>query len=259
MNADWRERYEKAIDIAKKAGRIALDYFDQNLQVEIKGDSSPVTLADRRTEAFLREELQQAFPKDGFLGEEYGSTPGSSGYRWIIDPIDGTRSFIRGIPLWATLLGLEFNGELIAGIVDAAPLGHTYHALRGQGSFRNDRPIQVSQQGELAKSIVFYSSLSWFLKAGKEKEFIELVKRSERQRGYGDWYGFLLVAQGSGEVMVEEGVHAWDIAALIPIVEEAGGKMTDWDGRVDILRSDVIATNGLLHEETLGILQGRKG
>lgn len=259
MNSDWRERYEKAIDIAKKAGRIALDYFDQNLPVEIKGDSSPVTMADRRTEAFLREQLQQAFPKDGFLGEEYGSTPGSSGYRWIIDPIDGTRSFIRGIPLWATLLGLEFNGELIAGIVDAAPLGHTYHALRGQGAFRNDRPIQVSQQGELAKSIVFYSSLSWFLKAGKEKEFIELVKRSERQRGYGDWYGFLLVAQGSGEVMVEEGVHAWDIAALIPIVEEAGGKMTDWDGRVDILRSDVIATNGLLHEETLGILQGRKG
>src|SRR5215218_10232005 len=109
MSADWRARYEKAIEITRRAGQVALRYFDTNLTVETKGDSSPVTVADRETEQALRGALQEAFPGDGFLGEEYGDTPGTSGYRWIIDPIDGTRSFVRGVPLWATLVGLEYK------------------------------------------------------------------------------------------------------------------------------------------------------
>ncbi|MFO0876804.1 MAG: inositol monophosphatase family protein [Gemmataceae bacterium] len=256
MNADWRQRYEKAIEITRRAGQVALRYFDTDLQVEMKGDASPVTIADRETEQVLRAGLSEAFPTDGFLGEEYGDTPGSSGYRWIIDPIDGTRSFVRGIPTWGTLLGLEYKGELIAGIAESPPFGQTYHALRGQGAFRNDRKIHVSTVDDLSQSMVFYSSLSWFLKAGKETEFTDLVRRSDRQRGYGDWYGFLLVAQGSGEVMVEHGVHAWDIAAIQPIVEEAGGRMTSWNGTFDLFAPDVIASNGKLHEEVLSILHG---
>jgi histidinol-phosphatase len=254
MNSDWRSRYEQAIDITRNAGQHALQYFDVSVKVDYKGDSSPVTVADRETEQLLRTALSEAFPSDGFLGEEYGDTPGTTGYRWILDPIDGTRSFVRGIPLWATLVGLEFKGEMVAGVVDCPPLGHTYHALRGNGAYRNDRRISVSDETDLSKSLVYYSSLSWFVKAGKEQHFLNLVRASERQRGYGDWYGFMLVAQGSGEVMVEHGVHAWDVGAIIPIVEESGGRFSDWDGKIDIHRPDTLVTNGKLHDRVLGIL-----
>jgi histidinol-phosphatase len=258
MNADWRARYEKALAITRDAAKIALRYFDTELTVETKGDASPVTVADRETEQALRRGLQAAFPGDGFLGEEFGDSPGSTGYRWILDPIDGTRSFVRGIPIWATLVGLEYRGELIAGIVEAAPFGHTYHALRGHGAYRNDRRIHVSGEADLGKSMVFYSSLSWFLEAGKEREFLQIVRGSERQRGFGDWYGFLLVAQGSGEVMIDSGVHPWDLAGIWPIVEEAGGRMTDWSGQFDLHAPDVVASNGNLHDEVLAILNGKK-
>ncbi len=139
--------------------------------------------------------MTEAFPGDGFLGEEYGETPGTTGYRWILDPIDGTRSYVRGIPIWAVLVGLEYKGELISGIVDATPLGNTYHALRGEGSYRDQRRIRVSHETDLSRSLLFYSSLSWFVKARREKEFLELVRLTERQRGFGDWYGFMLVAK----------------------------------------------------------------
>ncbi len=256
MNPDWRTRYEKAIDITRRAGQVALRYFDTALTVEWKGDKSPVTVADRDTEQVLRSELSAAFPGDGFLGEEFGDTPGTTGYRWVLDPIDGTRSFVRGVPLWAVLVGLEYQGEVIAGIVDAAPLGHTYHALRGHGAYRNERRIHVSEETDLARSLVYYSSVSWFLKAGREQAFLDLVRRTERQRGYGDWYGFMLVAQGSGEIMIEHGVHAWDVAAILAIIEEAGGRFSDWEGRRDIHRSDVLASNGKLHDEVLRIVAG---
>ncbi len=257
MNADWRSRYQKALEITRAAGQVALQYFDTPLKVDLKGDQSPVTIADRETEMTLRQGLEQAFPGDGFLGEEFGETPNSTGFRWILDPIDGTRAFVRGIPLWATLVGLEYRGELIAGIVDAPALGHTYHALRGNGAYRNTRKISVSDQSDLSRAILFYSSLAWFLKANKEKEFTELVRRTEKQRGYGDWYGFLLVAQGSGEIMIEHGVHAWDVAGILPIVEEAGGRMTAWNGKFELFAPDVIATNGKLHEQVLAIVHGK--
>src|SRR5437764_9745398 len=145
MNADWRNRYEVALDAAKSAGQFALQYFDQGIAVEWKADDSPVTMADKGAEQLLRQTLLGKFPGDGFLGEEFGDTPGSSGYRWIIDPIDGTRSFVRGIPIWATLVGLEYKGEQIAGVVDVPAMGNTYRALRGDGAYRDDRPLHVSE------------------------------------------------------------------------------------------------------------------
>ena len=197
-----------------------------------------------------------AFPDDGFLGEEYGDTPGTSGFRWIIDPIDGTRNFVRGIPIWATLVGLEYQGEQIAGVAEAPGLSMTWRALRGDGAYRDERRIRVSDVSDLSTSMLFYSSLSWFMKAGRQDAFLDLTLKTERQRGFGDFYGYVLVAQGAGEVMVEHGVHAWDIAALKPIVEEAGGRFTDWDGGADITQPDVIVSNGKLHDEVLGILAG---
>jgi histidinol-phosphatase len=259
MNPQWRQRYEVAVEATRRGGQTALRYFDGALEVETKADQSPVTIADRETETLLRQALAEAFPTDGFLGEEHGDAPGTSGYRWIIDPIDGTRNFVRGIPIWATLVGLEYQGEVIAGVCDIPTLGHTYRALRGDGAYRNEKRIRVSDGTDLSQAIVFYSSLSWFMKAGREREFLELSRRAERLRGFGDFYGHVLVAQGSGEIMIEHGVHAWDVAAIQPIVEEAGGRFSDWEGNVTIHRPDVLITNGKLHDEVLRILARTPG
>src|SRR5439155_1308319 len=238
--------------------RKALGYFEAVLAVEWKTDQTPVTVADRETEQELRSSLQRLFPGDGVFGEEYGDLPGTSGFRWVIDPIDGTRSFVRGIPVWATLVGLEYKGEQIAGVAAAPALGQTWHALRGGGAFRDGRPIHVSEVSELSEALFFYSSVSWFVKANRQDAFMELVRRTQRQRGFGDFYGFVLVAQGSGEVMAEYGIHFWDVAALKPIVEEAGGRFSDWNGTPRVDRPDVLASNGRLHEQVLQILGGSK-
>jgi histidinol-phosphatase len=256
MNADWRNRYDAALIAAEQAGKFALQYFDRDIAVEWKADDSPVTIADRGAEDLLRKALVGQFPGDGFLGEEFGDTPGSSGYRWIVDPIDGTRSFVRGIPLWACMVGLEYKGELIAGVVALPAMKHFYRALRGDGAYRDQRRLSVSSIKTLDKSHVYYSSISWFTKAGADKQFLDLVGLTERQRGFGDFFGFMMVAQGSGEIMIEHGVQAWDVAAIAPIIEEAGGKLTAWDGKLDIDRPDVLATNGLMHETALRIING---
>ena len=254
VNPDWRARYEVAVEAASKAGKLALSYFDGDLKVELKKDSSPVTVADREAEALLRKSLLGKFPGDAFLGEESGDSPGTTGYRWIIDPVDGTRSFVRGIPIWATLVGLEYRGEQIAGVAEVPALGLTYRALRGDGAYRGSRRIRVSDIASLSDAQIFYSSLSWFIKAGCQDNFLDLAGRTHRQRGFGDFYGFVLVAQGSGELMVEHGVSPWDVASMQAIVEEAGGRFSNWDGSVSIYRSDVLASNGKLHETALKIL-----
>lgn len=255
MNHDWRTRYEAAVQAAREAGDFAMQYFDQEVAVEWKEDHSPVTIADRGAEGLLRQTLLKHFPGDGFLGEESGSTPSSSGYRWIIDPIDGTRSFVRGIPLWATMVGLEYQGEQIAGVVYLPAMNQVYHALRGHGAFRDERRLRVSAVDSLERAHVYYSSIRWFSRVNQDQPFMKLYNITERQRGFGDFYGFVLIAQGSGDIMVEHGVHPWDLGALIPIVEEAGGRMTDWSGKVNIDSPDVIASNGILHDQTLAILR----
>jgi histidinol-phosphatase len=173
-----------------------------------------------------------------------------------VDPIDGTRAIVRGIPHWATLVGLEHQDEPIAGVAVEPVLDRAYHALRGTGAFRDGQPIHVSPIERLDESVLFYSSLAWFVKAGKQDTFLKLVARTQKQRGYGDYYGHLLVAQGSGEVMVEHGVHTWDVAALKVIVEEAGGRFTDWNNHPTIHSPDVIASNGRVHDIVLAILRG---
>ncbi len=261
MNPDWTSRYDFMARAAQEAGRIALNYFpdidsaDFASQVVWKSDNSPVTVADRDAETCLRKLLLDAFPGDGFYGEEFGMTDGDSGYRWIVDPVDGTRNFVRGIPLWATLIGLEYKGEPIAGIAYEPVVGHLFRALRGDGAYRGDKRIRVSTVDKLDDAMMFYSNIDWFIAAGKQDCFIELAKRTQRQRGFGDYYGHLLVAQGSGELMAEHGVHPWDIAAIKVIVEEAGGRFTDWSGVPTIHKPDVLTSNGLLHDECLAILQ----
>ena len=223
--------------------------------MEWKHDLSPVTVADREAEALLRTTLLGKFPGDGFLGEESGDAPSTSGFRWIIDPVDGTRSFVRGVPLWGTLVGLEYRGEQIAGVARCRPWDTTYRALRGDGAYRGERRIRVSEVATLEEAHLFYSSISWFVKAGRQRQFLDLARRTQRQRGFGDFYGFVLVAQGSGELMIEHGVHPWDMAALMPLLEEAGGRLTDWNDQPTVYQPDVIASNGRLHAEALRILR----
>ena len=256
MNREWTARYETAVAVAQRAGQLALGYFDQGLAVEWKSDQSPVTVADREAERLLKTALLGTYPNDGFLGEESGEHKGSSGFRWIIDPIDGTRSFVRNIPIWATLVGLEYKDEPIVGVCVLPAMNQTFRALRGDGAYRDDRRIHVSDVTSLSDAMMFYSSISWFVKAGKRDEFLNLAVQTQRQRGFGDFYGHILVAQGSGEFMVEHGVHSWDVAALLPIVEEAGGRFTDWNSTRSIHTTDVIASNGRIHDEALRLLRG---
>jgi histidinol-phosphatase len=257
MNPEWQSRYEAAVEAAQRAAQLALNYYNGEFAVELKADETPVTVADREAESLIRSTLLSKFPNDAFLGEEHGDQPGTSGFRWIIDPVDATRNFVRGIPIWATLVGLEHNGEPIAGIVVVPALGQTYRAVRGEGAFRNDRRIHVSEVATLEQSTIFYTSLKWFTAAGREQEFLEVVRRTQTQRGFGDFWGHILVAQGSGELMIEQGVHIWDVAAVYPIIVEAGGRFTDWDGNVTIARPDVIVSNGRVHDEVLRIVQRR--
>ena len=255
MDAAWRSRYEVMVQAAKAAGELALSFFDRDVTVEWKHDQSPVTIADRHAEQLLRGLIATAFPGDGFLGEEFGDTPGTTGYRWIIDPIDGTRCFVRNIPHWATLVGLEYKGEMIAGVSFAPGDNQLFRALRGDGAFKNDKRVRVSDVPALDQSLACYSGIQFFQDAGKEATFLKVMRGVDRARGFGDYYGFVLVAQGSCEVMVDYGVHIWDIAGLKVIVEEAGGRFTDWDGGSDLNRPDCVASNGKVHDAALAILR----
>ena len=255
MNADWRCRYEVMVEAARAAGLVALGYFDRDVDVQWKEDQSPVTIADRSAEQALRQRLAGAFPNDGFLGEEFGDSPGSTGYRWIIDPIDGTRCFVRKIPHWATLVGLEYKGEMIAGVSYAPAEGHLFRALRGDGAYKADRRVRVSDVSALEQALACYSGVQFFQEAGKERQFLNVLRGVDRARGFGDYYGFVLLAQGSCDLMVDYGVHIWDIAGLKVIVEEAGGRFTDWDGGHDLERPDCLATNGKLHDAALALLR----
>ena len=255
MNPEWRTRYELAVEAARTAGDLAKTIYDTAVEVEWKADNSPVTVADKRAEESIRAAVKRHFPGDGFLGEEYGVEPSATGFRWVIDPIDGTRSFIRHIPIWATLVGLEYRGEQIGGVVYIPVFNQLYRALRGDGAYRDDRRVRVSDVSSLSESLLCYSSIGWFRRAGREATFLELASKTQRQRGYGDFYGFVLVAEGAVELMVEHGVNPWDVAATKAIVEEAGGTFTDWDGTPTIDRPDVLASNGKLHREVLDILK----
>ena len=258
MQAGIKDRYHAALAAVKKASNAAWIHFQNGVAVETKADSTPVTVADREAESILREELGGLFPNDGFLGEEFGDQPGLSGYRWIADPIDGTRNFVRGVPLWGTIIGLEYQGDLIAGVCACPGTGQTWHAMSGAGAYLGDRRIRVSDFTDLSKSHIYYSSITYFDRQGKAQAFLDLVRETERQRGFGDYFGFMLVAQGAGEAMIDHGVHAWDVAACKPISEEAGGKMTNWDGGWDLFKPDIIASNGNIHAHLVKSLGGNK-
>ncbi len=251
-----RTLLEFAVDAAWEAGRITLAHFQTALTVEHKADRSPVTVADRRAEEKLRALIRQQYPHDAICGEEFGEDEGSSGYRWILDPIDGTKSFVRGVPLYGVMVGVEAGGEPLAGVVHLPALGEMVYAARGLGCFWNGRRTHVSSVDRLDQALLTVTNPAAFAPAGKEAAYKALCAATQVQRGWGDCYGHILVATGRAEVMLDPVMNVWDCAALQPIIEEAGGTFTDWKGQPTIYGGDAISTNGRLFEQVVSLVQG---
>jgi histidinol-phosphatase len=245
-----------AIDAAREAGAIAMTYYTGGFDVTIKPDDTPVTQADHETEEAIVAALGRAFPDWGFLGEEFGAR-GATDIRWIIDPIDGTKNFVRHIPVWATLLALEAHGEIVAGVIHNPVSGELYAARRGGGARLNGRRVTVSDVGDLWTATLLHAGLRLYRKAGVWDGLVRLVDATERQRGFGDYLGYTLVAEGKAEIYVEVDLKPWDLAPCKIVVEEAGGRFTDLSGAPTIYSGHALATNGRLHEAALALLAGR--
>jgi histidinol-phosphatase len=225
--------------------------------VETKPDLTPVTEADRAVETALRARLAADRPTDAVLGEEEGEHPGSGGAtrRWVIDPIDGTKGYARGIPVWATLVALEHEGVPVVGVVSAPALGTRWWAARGLGAFRDGEPIRVSAVERIEDAHLSYDSVSAFDAEGGDAAFLALARRCWRTRAFGDFWSHVLVADGSIDIAVEVGgLRLWDLAAPMVVVQEAGGRFTDLRGEARADGGDVLATNGLLHDAALHAL-----
>jgi len=245
---------DAAVEAARAAGAIALKYFRGRFEVTLKPDATPVTQADREAERAIVEILGRAFPDHGVLGEEFGGH-GSTEVRWIIDPIDGTKNFVRGIPVWATLIGLEERGEITVGVIHNPVTGELYTARRGGGAFLNGERIRVSAIAELGGATLVHAGLGLFRAAGRWESFVRLVDATERQRGFGDYSGYGLVAEGKAELYLEVDLKPWDLAPCKILVEEAGGRFSDLDGRPTIYSGTALATNGRLHDAALALLR----
>ena len=244
-----------AVDAARAAGTIALGYYHGGFEITIKPDQTPVTQADREAEQAIVGILRSAFPDVGVLGEEFGAE-GPRERRFIIDPIDGTKNFVRRIPIWATLIALEDDGEVVAGVIHNPAAGELYTARRGGGARLNGVPVHVSDVSSLSASYLVHAGLNILRRGPNWKGFLRLVDATDRQRGFGDYVGYGLVADGRSEIYAEADLQPWDLAPCKIVVEEAGGRFTDFDGRPTIYTGTALATNGRLHDAALALLRG---
>lgn len=259
-------RLELAVDAAREAGEITLESFASagGPEVERKADGTPVTAADRRAERRLRRRIEEAFPGDGVVGEEHPDREGESGYRWILDPVDGTRSFVRGVPLYGTLVAVERDGRPEAGVIRMPALDETVWAARGGGAWHRRGgadPVRasVSDRSRLSEALFLTTEVATWRRKGAADAYRALEDRCRLARTWGDCYGYLLVATGRAEVMVDPYVNLWDAAALVPVLEEAGGTLTDWRGRPRADGGDAVATNGAVAEQVLEMLEAGSG
>jgi histidinol-phosphatase len=243
---------DEAVDLARQAGRLSLRWFGRpDLRVDRKGDGTPVTEADRAVERFLREEIMARHPEDGIVGEEEESRPSSNGCEWVIDPIDGTKAFSRGVPLYANLLAFEDEHGSAVGVVNVPALGEMVWAGRGRGCFLNGASTQVSDRGTLSEACLSSSGYE-----GWDEDSLLRVKRAGVMlRTWGDGYGFLLVATGRIDAMVDPAAARYDLAPMPVILAEAGGTFTDLSGRSRASGGSAVATNGRIHEQLLTCLR----
>jgi len=248
------------------ADELAMRHFRRDLVIETKPDRTFVTQADQAIERAIRDRIAAAYPDHGLVGEEYGEADGAGRVRWYIDPIDGTHNFMRGVPLFGTLLAAERDGELVVGVMSAPALGTRWYARRGGGAWAVDalgpgagtpRRIGASRVGTLADAQVLHASAEEIAASGLAPGLPALIRSSWRDRGFGDFWGYALVAEGAAEAMVEVGPHSWDLAAASVLVEEAGGRFTDLEGAPTIHSGNALATNGVLHDTILERLHQR--
>lgn len=267
----WSEELRFATRIAREAGQLTLRWFrtatSDGPGVEDKADGSPVTTADREAERLLRRRIAERYPADGVLGEEDGEESGRSGRRWILDPIDGTRSFIHGVPLYGIMVALEDQGRVVVGVLHFPALAETVAAASGLGCLWNGRPAAVSTMDRLDRALVLTSgdiltgdpaiSASDGSAAARAADLARLAGRAGTFRTWGDCYGYALVATGRAEAMLDPSLNTWDAAAVRPIIEEAGGVFTDWDGKATHESGHAVATNAALTDAVQRVLSDR--
>lgn len=248
------------IEIARAAGEHTLRYFrSDSLVIDAKSDDSPVTVADREAEQLVRQLVAERFPTDTVQGEEFAEKTGTSRYRWVVDPIDGTKSFVCGVPLYSTLLAVECDGAPLGGVIFIPALDEIIAAASGQGSWHRRGSeswsrAAVSSKTNLSEAVFVTSQVDAFAERGAGDAYLRLEESAWLTRSWGDGYGYLMVATGRAEIMIDPICNAWDVAAIMPVVVEAGGRFTDWKGGDTTRGGDGVGTNGKLHDAVLEIL-----
>jgi histidinol phosphatase-like enzyme (inositol monophosphatase family) len=254
MPSDLRDLLGFAQEIAWQAGRSTLGYFQRELAVDLKDDATPVTVADREAEQILRRAIAARFPDHDVVGEEFGEERRGSSHLWILDPIDGTRSFIHGVPLYSTLVGLEIDGEMAVGVAYFPGLDDMVAAAAGAGCWWNGRPARVSSVSRLDEALIVYTDVGE-IAATRPGVWERLQAATGLQRGFADAYGAFMVATGRAEIAIDGIMKPWDCAALMPILKEAGGTFTDWSGTPTIYGRGGLSTNAALLEAVLKVLE----
>ncbi len=244
-----------ALDTVWQAGRITLGHYQTGIAADRKMDNSQVTLADKQAEMKIRQLIQEKWPDHGLIGEEFGDVNPDAEYRWVIDPIDGTRSFISGVPLYSTLLALLDGERPLLGVIHFPALNETIYAVRNEGCYWNGRRVRVSTTEKMEDAVMLISGLNHFVDQNQVDAWQRLVEATYVQRTWGDAYGYALVATGRAEIMVDPAMHLWDCGPLQVIMEEAGGTFTDWKGNATIYAGESIATNGVLYENVMNLIK----
>ena len=251
---ELKELLEFAVELGRGAGEITLQYFQKKPETSTKDDGSYVTIADRQAEKYLRRQIAERFPNDAIVGEEEGESTGRSGRRWIVDPIDGTFAFVHGVPFYGVLIALEVGEEPVVGVVNIPALGELVSAAKGVGCFLNGEPAHVSETAELKDALLLSTDFSACARYGFGPAAERLQACAKTSRTWGDCYGYVLLATGRADVMLDPVMNLWDCAPLLPIMEEAGGTFTDWRGVRTISSGNSIATNGLLFDEVMSLI-----
>jgi histidinol-phosphatase len=251
---ELKELLEFSVVLARGAGDITLNYFRKQPETSTKSDGSYVTIADREAEAYLRGQINERFPEDGIVGEEEGETEGRSGRRWILDPIDGTFAFVHGVPFYGVLIALEIDGEMSVGVINMPALGEIVSAAQGCGCFLNGEPARVSTTAKLEEALLLCTDFRAAAYHGFGRAVDFLQRTAKTSRTWGDCYGYVLVATGRADVMLDPVMNLWDCAPLLPIMEEAGGTFTDWRGVRTVDGGNAIATNKLLFDEVMQLI-----
>ncbi len=257
MTESLRHYLDFATEMAWQAGRLTLGYFQTNLRPNFKSDASPVTIADQEAEKLIRSLIEKKYPNHAVIGEEYGEE-GSEGksHRWIIDPIDGTRAFVRGVPLYGVLIGLEIEGKVRVGVANYPAMNEMLVAASGEGCWWNGRRARVSPVARLQDALVSHTDTASFARYNQGDSWTRLQQASNFRAGWSDAYGYMLVATGRVEVMLDPVMNPWDCGPFPPILEEAGGYFGDWKGQTTIYAGQALATSQTLLPEVLRVING---